>query len=120
MPCSPIPEAGKHPMQQGDYRDLISDKIIHERARLLIVSYLAGSEKPSVPFMELRKAMDLSRGNLSIQLGTLEAALYVTIEKKFVGKKPQTLVSLTEKGREAMRLYLDEMEAVLRSMRQGE
>ncbi|MBN1576849.1 MAG: transcriptional regulator [Chitinispirillaceae bacterium] len=41
----------------------------------------------------------------------------MAIEKTFAGKKPQTLVSLTEKGREAIRRYLDEMEAVPKSLR---
>jgi DNA-binding MarR family transcriptional regulator len=102
---------------RGDFTVLISDKVIHERARLLIVSYLAAQDEPQVPFMELQKAMNLSRGNLSIQLKTLEEAAYVAIEKKFVGKKPQTLISLTEKGRAAIKRYLDEMEAVLRNLR---
>jgi DNA-binding MarR family transcriptional regulator len=100
-----------------DYPSLISDRVIHERARLLVVSYLAAHDKQQVPFMEVQKAMDLSRGNLSIQLKTLEDAAYVTIEKKFVGKKPQTLISLTEKGRTAIKRYLDEMEAVLKKLR---
>jgi DNA-binding MarR family transcriptional regulator len=104
-------------MPQYDYTELISDKIIHERARLLILSCLAGSERDAVPFMDLQKALDISRGNLSIQLTTLEGADYIAIEKKFVGKKPQTLISLTEKGRTAIRHYLDEMEAVLKRMR---
>ena len=67
--------------------------------------------------MELQKVMDISRGNLSIQLTTLEEAAYVAIEKKFVGKKPLTLISLTEKGRAAIRRYLDEMEEVLKNLR---
>lgn len=100
-----------------DHAALISDRVIHERARLLIVSYLAAHDEQQVPFMEVQKTMDLSRGNLSIQLKTLEEAAYVAIEKKFVGKKPQTLISLTEKGRVAIGRYLDEMETVLRKLR---
>jgi hypothetical protein len=70
-------------MTKNDYSGLIKDKVIHERSRLLILSYLTGSDTGKATFMELQKAMGFSRGNLSIQIGTLQEAKYVRITKKF-------------------------------------
>ena len=57
------------------------NKIIHERARLLILTYLASSEKIAVSFNELQKELDFTSGNLSIQLRKLQAADYLAIKK---------------------------------------
>jgi DNA-binding transcriptional ArsR family regulator len=79
------------------------DRVIHEPARLAIVSILAACE--SADFVYLRTATNLTQGNLSAHLGKLEEAGYVTIEKRFQGKKPNTLCRLTETGRAAFKLY---------------
>jgi len=72
----------------------------------LILSYITGSESESATFMELQKAIDISRGNLSIQIKTMEEVEYVSVEKKFHDNKPQTTIHLTEKGRLALKNYL--------------
>ena len=54
----------------------------------------------------------LTDGNLSSHMSKLEAAGYVAVEKAFVGKKPRTLLKLTEKGREAFDDYRKTMAAV--------
>jgi len=104
-------------MAESDFNGLIINKVIHERSRLLILSYLAGSETGKATFMELQKTMEFSRGNLSIQIKTLQEAGYVRITKRFKGNKPQTTVFLTEKGKEAIKQYLKEMEQVLEKMK---
>jgi len=93
------------------------DKVIHERARLIILAYLSSSDRPSVGFTELREKLDLSAGNLSIQLKTLEGAGYVKIVKSFVENKPNTSVSLTARGQSALNRYLKEMELLLRTLK---
>ena len=102
-------------MTKNDYSGLIKDKVVHERSRLLILSYLAGSETGKATFMELQKAMDFSRGNLSIQIKTLQEAKYVRITKKFKDNKPMTTIFLTEKGRSAFKHYLKEMEDIIKA-----
>ena len=87
------------------------DKIIHEPARLMIMSYLYVVE--SADFVFLRNQTNLTDGNLSSHLSKLESAGYVDIEKKFKGKKPQTMLKLSIKGREAFELYRKKMEQVL-------
>ncbi|MFX1304551.1 MAG: winged helix-turn-helix domain-containing protein [Promethearchaeota archaeon] len=87
------------------------DKIIHEPARLMIMSYLYVVE--SADFVFLRNQTNLTDGNLSSHLSKLESAGYVDIEKKFKGKKPQTMLKLSSKGRAAFELYRKKMEQVL-------
>ncbi len=79
------------------------DRIIHEPSRLAIVAVLAACE--SADFRYLRTATNLTDGNLSAHLGKLEEAGYVSCEKRFVEKKPNTLYRLSEAGRAAFRQY---------------
>ena len=104
-------------MAESDFAGLKINKVIHERARLLILSYLAGSETGKATFMELQKAMDLSRGNLSIQIKTLQQAGYVSITKRFKDNKPQTTILLTETGQKAINEYLKAMQQILEKMK---
>jgi DNA-binding MarR family transcriptional regulator len=62
------------------------NKIIHERARLLILTYLASNEKKEISFNELQESLDFSSGNLSVQLRKLQQADYVDIQKNYVAE----------------------------------
>ena len=93
------------------------NKIIHERSRLLILTYLASSEKTAVSFNELRKELDFTAGNLSIQLKKLKAAEYLAIKKTFRNNKPYTSVSITTLGSEALYRYVEEMETLILSLK---
>ncbi len=79
------------------------DRVIHEPSRLAIVAVLAACE--SADFRYLRTATNLTDGNLSAHLGKLEEAGYVSSEKRFVEKKPNTLYRLSEAGRGAFQQY---------------
>ncbi|WP_134324097.1 transcriptional regulator [Cumulibacter soli] len=85
------------------------DKIIHEPARLALVTVL--SVRDGADFTFLAGAANLSRGNLSAHLGTLEDAGIIAVTKQFAGKRPQTWVVLTEHGRKAVHDYWDRMGA---------
>jgi len=88
------------------------DEVIHQRVRLAIVSTLAGVE--SLEFGDLKAMLVLTDGNLSTHARVLEGAGYLAIEKRFAGRKPQTLYRLTDEGRAAFRRYLDNLERMLR------
>ncbi len=88
------------------------DRIIHEPARLQIISYLATSGK-DVSFTELTEKLGLSAGNLSVQLKRLEEAGYVSIAKSFRENRPLTSVSLTRPGMDALMRYLQELELMI-------
>ena len=92
------------------------DKLLHEPARLAIMTALANCE--SANFVFLQSLTGLSKGNLSSHLSKLEEAKLVKIEKTFVGKIPNTNASLTEDGAKAIAEHwkkLDEMRASARS-----
>jgi DNA-binding transcriptional ArsR family regulator len=88
------------------------DRVIHERARLAIVSALAATKELS--FAELKDATGLTDGNLSVQLRTLEVAGYVALEKSEAGgRKSRTGARLTGQGRRAFTSYLATLDKVL-------
>jgi DNA-binding MarR family transcriptional regulator len=87
------------------------DRVIHEQARLAIVTLLATVEEAD--FLYLLQATELTKGNLSAHLARLEAAGYVEIEKAFRGKIPMTLARLTPEGLAALKTYRKEMTALL-------
>jgi len=83
------------------------DKMIHEPARLLLMANLFVVE--SADFLFLMRQMGMTFGNLSSHMSRLEAAGYIDVEKEFVGKKPNTKLSLTRSGREAFEGYRQSM-----------
>ena len=87
------------------------DRLIHEPARLMILAVLYVVE--SADFLFLMRQTGLTWGNLSSHLSKLEEAGYVQIEKEFVGKKPHTMLHLTDDGRAAFREYRQRMKQVL-------
>ena len=91
------------------------DRVIHERVRLAIVSALAVNE--SMTFNDLKSALGLTDGNLSVHARRLEEAGYVHCEKGYEGRVPRTVYSLTAAGRAALTRYLDHMEALIRATR---
>ena len=88
------------------------DKLIHEPARLLIVSYLSLLE--SADYIFLKAETGLSWGNLSVHMSKLESAGYVSIEKKFIRKKPHTIASLTDIGIKAFNDYRKNIKKLLK------
>ena len=91
------------------------DPVLHEPGRLAIVSVLAAAPKQT--FTELRDALGMTDGNLSVHLQKLEEKGYVAIDKRFVGRRPQTSVKLTAPGRGAFTRYLDHLEVIVRQGR---
>lgn len=79
------------------------DKVIHEPARLLIMTHLFVVS--DADFVYLKRATGMTAGNLSTHLSKLEAAGFVKITKTFRGKKPHTTLKLTPKGRTAYKNY---------------
>ena len=90
------------------------DRLVHEPARLLILSYLHGLK--SADFLFLLRQTGLTRGNLSSHVSKLEQAGLVEVEKKFVEKIPRTLYCITAEGRKALRTYRRQMVLVLEDL----
>jgi DNA-binding MarR family transcriptional regulator len=89
------------------------NKAIHQKARLGIMSILMASKEAE--FNYLKERLKLTDGNLSTHLSLLEKERFIRIKKKFVKKKPKTLCQMTEKGREAFKEYLENLEKIIRS-----
>jgi DNA-binding MarR family transcriptional regulator len=88
------------------------DRIIHEPARLLIMTILFTAEKAD--FLFLLNETGLTRGNLSTHLSKLESVGYVEIEKTYRGKIPQTLCSITPAGLQAFEKYRKQINQFLK------
>ncbi|MCK6682189.1 MAG: transcriptional regulator [Thermoanaerobaculia bacterium] len=93
------------------------DRLIHDRARLGIVSALAAQSPLS--FSELKSLLEMTDGNLSVHARKLEEAGYIACEKGFEGRVPRTEFSLTGEGRRALQTYLDHMESLIKAMKKG-
>ena len=88
------------------------DRLIHERARLSILSSLA-SHPDGLLFTDLKALCALTDGNLSRQLQQLQEAGLVEVWKGFKNKRPQTLCRLTAQGRKRFLDYVNELERVV-------
>ncbi len=84
------------------------DELILSKTRLGIISALIGGDK--LDFTDLRNALDLSDGNLSVQIRKLEAAGYIKVEKVFVDRKPKTFCRITGKGQKAIQNLIRKLE----------
>jgi DNA-binding transcriptional ArsR family regulator len=87
------------------------DPVCHGQIRLAALSLLSGVKEAE--FTWLREKIGTTDGNLSVHLSKLEEAKYIDVEKKFVGKKPQTLYRLTKKGRESFLSYVRNLKMLL-------
>ena len=91
------------------------DRVIHEKGRLAIMSMLAASTELS--FTELRDALNMTDGNLTTHIRTLQEAGYVAVAKSYQNNRPLTTCSLTTAGRKAFSGYVDLLEQILQQTR---
>lgn len=89
------------------------DRRVHDPARLSILTALSACERAD--FLFLLRITGLTKGNLSSHLSKLEEAGLVEIEKRFVNKKIQTLVRLSNSGHQTIEGYWKEMEELRES-----
>lgn len=87
------------------------DRLIHEPARFQVMALLYVVE--SADFTFIMNQLGLTWGNLSAHITKLEEGGYVTVEKGFKGKRPQTMLSLTKIGRKAFQTYRQMMKQIL-------
>ena len=90
------------------------DRVIHEPARLLIMTILSAVE--NADFLYLQREAGLTKGNLSSHLSKLEAAGYVEINKTYRGKIPLTVCKLSAAGQAAFSDYRDQLKYIVDSI----
>ncbi|HAQ61336.1 TPA: transcriptional regulator [Candidatus Delongbacteria bacterium] len=87
------------------------DELIHSKLRLGIMSMLISVEYAE--FSVIKNKLQATDGNLSANLRKLEEAGYIGVEKIFVGRKPQSRYSITDKGRSAFEKYISNLEKLI-------
>jgi len=87
------------------------DRVIHEKGRLAIMSMLAAS--PELSFTEMRDGLNMTDGNLTTHIRTLQEAGYVSITKSFQNNRPLTTCALTSNGRKAFTNYINLLEQII-------
>ena len=88
------------------------DRVIHERARLSMLTSLMTHPK-GLPFGDLKRLCALTDGNLNRHLQVLESARLVTIKKGIEHNRPQTNCRVTPLGRKRYIEYLAVLEQVV-------
>jgi len=87
------------------------DRVIHEKGRLAIMSMLAAA--PELAFTELRDALNMTDGNVTTHIRTLQEAGYISVSKSYANNRPLTTCSLTAAGKKAFAGYIDLLEQIL-------
>jgi YD repeat-containing protein len=88
------------------------DRVIHERARLGLLTSLVAHPK-GLPFGTLKLLCRLTDGNLSRHLKVLDAARLVEVSKGYALNRPQTFCRITPQGRKRYLEYLATLEQVV-------
>jgi DNA-binding MarR family transcriptional regulator len=107
----PKPEPSREPVGRFAYDGL--DRVIHEKARLSVLTSLVAHPKGLV-FGDLKQMCGLTDGNLSRHLHVLHEADFVAIEKGYDQNRPQTVLRITPEGRRRYLDYLAVLEQVVR------
>ena len=87
------------------------DRVIHEKGRLAIMSMLAAS--PELSFTELRDTLNMTDGNLTTHIRTLQEAGYVSVTKSFQNNRPLTTCAVTPSGKKAFTNYINLLESII-------
>lgn len=89
------------------------NKTFESKARLGIMSVLMVNE--SVNFNSLKELLNLTDGNLATHVKALEEAGYLTVQKEFIGRKPNTVYMVTTDGKKAFEDHLSVLEAFIKN-----
>ena len=108
----------KTPVDGGRYAYEGLDRVIHERARLSILTSLVTNPK-GLTFNDLKQLCALTDGNLSRHLSVLEKGKLVEVQKGHEHNRPLTVCRITASGRKRYLGYLSTLEQVVRDAAKG-
>jgi DNA-binding MarR family transcriptional regulator len=92
------------------------DKAFESRVRLGIMSLLMIHEQ--LDFSALKQQLQITDGNIASHITALEKLNYVQVQKKFIGKKPNTTYSATTAGKKAFQSHLNTLESIIHQRNQ--
>ena len=88
------------------------NKAFESRVRLGIMSVLMVADQ--VDFVTLKEQLQVTDGNIASHITALEKLTYINVEKKFIGKKPNTTYSVTTQGKKAFKEHINALEKLIR------
>ena len=91
------------------------DKAFENRVRLQIMSVLVANE--SYDFNSLKDLLKVTDGNLASHLKALEKDEYITVNKSFLGRKPNTRYQASDTGKTAFKKHLEELENLIKQQK---
>lgn len=91
------------------------DKAFESRVRLQIMSVLMVNER--YDFNSLKELLGVTDGNLASHLKALEKEQYITVNKSFLGRKPNTNYEASTKGKKAFNAHLDALEQLIKNQK---
>jgi DNA-binding HxlR family transcriptional regulator len=89
------------------------NKLFENRVRLGIMAVLIVND--SFDFNNLKETLGVTDGNLASHLKTLEENKLIWVNKQFIGKKPNTSYSITDKGQKLFRIHLNALEELIKT-----
>ncbi|MFO1458175.1 MAG: transcriptional regulator [Verrucomicrobiota bacterium] len=93
------------------------DRVIHEKGRLAMMAALAAT--PELSFTELRDLLQMTDGNLTTHIRTLQEAGFVAITKEYRDNRPLTTCSLTPAGRKAFQRHIEQLAEIVAQSRKS-
>ncbi len=111
-------KAAKKQTIAGSYAYDGLDRVLHEKARLGILTALL-TRSDGILFTDLKELCSLTDGNLSRHVSVLQEAELVEIWKGHDGKRPQTLIRLSQEGRSQFMAYLEQLAQVIQDAKSG-
>lgn len=90
------------------------NKVFDSRIRIGIMSALIVND--GLNFNDLKALMDVTDGNLATHVKTLEENKYIAVKKGFIGRKTNTIYSITRAGEKAFRTHLDALEQIIKNI----
>ena len=91
------------------------DRVLEHRVRLQIMGVLVANE--SYDFTALKELLQTTDGNLATHVKALEKEKYISIQKTFIDRKPNTRYKATERGRTAFKKHLEAMEEIIKNQK---
>ncbi len=89
------------------------NKAFENRVKLGVMSALAAND--TLDFNSLKEYFDVTDGNLASHLKSLEKESFITVQKSFIGRKPNTSYAITKEGRKAFVEHLKALEKLINS-----